>query len=353
MVTLDLRSNRVDLADLSGFIGGAPGRATTANATPAEREAAVKAMANPKLLPDTPISVPRLEWADIHLRYHGAHIEGRNMPLDDLTIAMDVVGGRITLHPISFGVGKGHLLANVDMTPLSGKNVHAKADLHLQNLDVSRMMAATHAFEGAGTISGVGAIDATGDSLAALLANGNGEVKMAMAGGDLSAVLVDLTGLQFGNALLSALGIPNKTQVQCFVGDLGLTRGLLDFKAMTLQTGEGITNVGGNVDLAKETIDLALRPTRGISPWGRCRRGSTSRAPSRTRRSSREARVAARAGAAVGLGVLFLPLAVLPTIQFGTSEADDARCGQLLQQARASAGGKALPPPVQGASTDR
>ena len=54
------------------------------------------------------------------------------------------------------------------------------------------------------------------------MANGNGEVKMAMAGGDLSAVLVDLTGLQFGNALLSALGVPNKTPVQCFVGDLAL-----------------------------------------------------------------------------------------------------------------------------------
>ena len=70
------------------------------------------------------------------------------------------------------------------------------------------MMASTHAFEGAGSISGVGAADATGDSMASLLANGNGQMKMAMAGGDLSALLVDLTGLQFGNALLSALGVP-------------------------------------------------------------------------------------------------------------------------------------------------
>ena len=52
---------------------------------------------------------------------------------------------------------------------------------------------------------------------------------------------------------------------------------------------------------------------------------------------------AARAGAAAGLAALFLPLAVLPTIQFGTSDADDARCGDLLQQARASGAGKALP----------
>jgi len=63
--------------------------------------------------------------------------------------------------------------------------------------------------------------------------------------------------------------------------------------------------------------------------------------------------VAARAGAAVGLGVLFAPLAILPKIQFGTSEAEDARCGELLRQARATAGGKALPAPLPGSTATR
>ena len=352
VVTLDLRSNRVDLADLNGFIGGTPARSNTANATREEREAAAKANASPKLLPDTPISVPRLDWADIHLHYHGAHIEGRNTPLDDLTVALDVVGGRITVHPISFGVGKGQLTGDVDLTPESGKNVHAKIDLRMRNLDVSRMMAATHTFEGAGSVSGVGAIDATGNSLASLLANGNGEVKMAMAGGDLSAVLVDLTGLQFGNALLSALGLPNKTQVQCFVGDLGLQHGILDFKAMTLDTGEGITNVSGNVDLSKETIDLALKTDAKHFSVGSLPTHINISGTFKDPKIRPGAEVAARAGAAAGLAALFAPLAILPTIQFGTSEAEDARCGELLQQARASAGGKSLPPPVQGASAE-
>jgi uncharacterized protein involved in outer membrane biogenesis len=353
VVTVNLRSNRVDLADLNGFIGGTPARPNTADATPEQREAAAKASASPKLLPDTPISVPRLDWADIHLHYHGAHILGRNIPLDDLTVALDVVGGRIAIHPISFGVGKGRLTGNIDLTPESGKTVHAKIDLRMRNLDVSRMMAATHTFEGAGSVSGVGAIDSTGDSLASLMANGNGEVKMAMAGGDLSAVLVDLTGLQFGNALLSALGVPNKTQVQCFVGDLGMHRGVLEFKTMTLDTGEGITNVGGNVDLSKETIDLALKTDAKHFSVGslptRINISGTFKAP----KIRPGAEVGARAGAVAGLAALFAPLAILPTIQFGTSEAEDARCGELLQQARASAGGKALPRPIQGASAER
>jgi AsmA family protein len=344
VVTMDLRSNRVDLVDLNGFIGGAPGRTNTANATPQERQAVAQANASPKLLPDKPVSVPRLDWADIHLRYHGAHIEGRNMPLDDLDVALDAVGGRITLHPVRFGVGKGRLVGNVELTPTTGKDVHARVDLHLQNLDVSRMMAATHTFQGAGSVSGVGAIDATGDSLASLMANANGEVKMAMAGGDLSAVLVDLTGLQFGNALLSALGVPQKTPVQCFVGNLVLQRGVLDFRAMTLDTGEGITNVGGNVDLGRETVDLALKTDAKHFSVGSLPTRINITGTFKDPKIRPGAEVAARAGAAAGLAALFAPLAILPTVQFGTSEADDARCGHLLQQARSSAQGPALLP---------
>ncbi len=348
LVTMDLRSRRVDLPDLNGFIGGTPGRATTANATPKEREAAAAARASPKLFPDTPIDVPKLDWADIHLHYHAAAIAGRDMPLDDVTVAMDVVGGRITLHPIGFAIGKGHLTAHVELVPESGKNVHAKVDLRMQNLDLARMMAATHTFQGAGSVSGVGAIDATGNSMASLMANGNGEVKMAMAGGDLSAVLIDLTGLQFGKALLSALGIPDKTPVQCFVGDMALRRGVLDFDAVTLDTGEAIVNVVGNVNLSKETIDLGLKTDSKHFSVGslptRLSIGGTFKDPSI--RPGAEA--VARLGAAVGLGALFLPLAILPTIQFGTSEAADARCGVLLARARAQAGGQALPPASKG-----
>jgi hypothetical protein len=52
VVTMDLRSNRVDLADLNGFIGGTLGQSNTANATAQEREAAAKANASSKLRPE-------------------------------------------------------------------------------------------------------------------------------------------------------------------------------------------------------------------------------------------------------------------------------------------------------------
>ncbi|PPQ26218.1 hypothetical protein CCS01_30835 [Rhodopila globiformis] len=350
-VTMDLRSNRVDLTDFAGFLGATPH--DTAHATPEQRREIAKANASPRLLPDKRISVPRLKWADIHVKFHGDHIVGRSMPLDDVTVVADVVNGAINVHPASFGVGKGRLITDLDLVPVSDRNVHARADIRMQNLSVSRLMQATHTFQGAGTISGVGAIDGTGDSVASLLGNGNGEMKMAMAGGDLSALLVDLTGLEFGKALLSALGMPQKTAVQCFVSDLLLKRGILDFRVMTLDTGEAITNVGGDVNLRDEAIDLSFKTDSKHFSIGslptRIHIGGTFKDPS----IRPGAEVAARAGAAAGLAVLFAPLAILPTIQFGTSAAQDARCGELLHQARESAGGKALPKPRPSATSER
>jgi len=46
--------------------------------------------------------------------------------------------------------------------------------------------------------------------VADILGHGNGALKLFMTGGDLSALLVDLSGLQFGNALLSSLGLPKR-----------------------------------------------------------------------------------------------------------------------------------------------
>src|SRR5947209_3859897 len=73
VVTLDLPSNRVHLADLPGFASSQPSRdamahegsGQPASKTPASK---AKAAAGGRLLPDTPFSLHRLNGADIHLR---------------------------------------------------------------------------------------------------------------------------------------------------------------------------------------------------------------------------------------------------------------------------------------------
>ena len=128
---------------------------------------------------------------------------------------MELKDGALTLRPVALAVGTGQIQGDIAFTPQEGGQLHARADLRFQRLDLSRLMRATNAFEGAGRINGRGRIEGTGRSFAELLGRGNGEITLGMSGGNLSALLVDLSGLRLGNALLSALGVPGRTTVEC------------------------------------------------------------------------------------------------------------------------------------------
>ena len=323
LVEADLASRQVDLADLGGFIGEAPGRKDEATSGQQKAELQRKE-ASDKVFPDTPVSMPKIDMANVRLHYKGAHIEGRSVPLDNIVANLDITDGRIQLKPLSFAVGTGDINLNADLAP-KGRDLAADVSIEFKKVDLARMLASTHLVAGAGTMSGSAKLDSTGDSLASLLAHGNGGLRLGMSGGNLSALLVDVAGLEFGNALLSALGIPQRANLECFAADFVLTNGTLNTKVLVLDTSEARVQGAGDVNLANETIDYKLKtaskhfsigtlPTP-IDITGKLKSPSIS---------PEVGPLAARAGAAVGLGVLFPPAALLPTIQFGTG--DDNGC---------------------------
>lgn len=331
-VTADLHSRRMDLEDLGGFIGSEPGRVGAPNQSPAQRQALVKAEASPQLIPNTPINLDKLRAADVHVKYHAAKVLGRSVPFDTFDVAADIVDGRITLHPLQLGVGTGHIVATIDLAPQRGDQIHAKADVKAQRLDVSRLMASTHAFEGAGRLGGQAAIDTTGNSLASMLKAGNGSLDLYMSGGNLSALLVDLSGLHFGKALLSALGIPTQAKVDCLVGQFTLQRGVLTTRTMVLDTSEAIVNGAGTVDVGREQVNYRLKTDSKHFTIGSLPAPIGITGPFKNLSIGPDlASIGARGGAAVGLGFLFPPLALLPTIQLGVGE--DNRCNRVLGRA--------------------
>ena len=84
-------------------------------------------------------------------------------------------------------------------------------------------------------------------------------------GGDLSALLVDLSGMQFGGALLAALGIPQRDKIECFVADFGLRQGELWTRALLLDTTSNITSGTGTINLRMECTEL---PDQDRMPLG-------------------------------------------------------------------------------------
>ena len=326
VLNANLQSRLVDLKDLGGFIGAEPGDA--ANKRPAS--------ANGRVLPNDPISLPKLNVADVHLKYKAARIQGRAQPLDNMRADMDIENGQVHLHPLSFGIGNGQIVSDIALAEVS-QRLRAKATIDFQRVDVSKLLNATGVAKGAGSIYGRAVIDGTGRSLAEILGYGNGELKLFMgSGGNVSALLVDLSGLEFGNALLSALGIPDRAILQCMAVDFTLEKGLATARTVLLDTDEARVGVKGWISLNREMLGMVLETDAKHFSVGSLNTpidvGGTFAKPTIM---PQVGPLAARGGAAIALGIVGTPLAaLLPTIQFGTGE--DGACRRLLPQARSA-----------------
>ncbi len=348
----NLHSHEVNLVDLGGFIGAKPGH-------PAENKAAHKATDSAhrgtagaasagNVLPTTPFSLPKLNAMDVNFAYRGDHIEGRFIPLDNIVVLMTIENGTVDLKKIDFGVGHGELAGHARLQPV-GRDVKADAGVQVRDVDLSHLLNKTHVFHGKGIVGGGLTLDGTGNSIAGLVDHGTGNVGLYMRdGGDISALLPDILGLEFSNAVLSALGVPNRTNVDCFVAAMPLHDGVLDTRLFVLQTGEARTTGSGNVDFRNDTVDYALTTrSTGFSVGsfpGAIRIGGTLSKPS----ILPGAEIIGRGAATVALGIVAFPLAILPTIQFGVgkSKACEAAIGRAGPEPQKAVSTTPTPPPI-------
>ncbi len=321
MITANLTSHSVNLADLAGFLGGSPGTEKTPDADADTRAAEARAAASPNLLPNKPINLPELDAANVDLHYRGEHIINRDVPFDDVVVHLTVQDGRITVDPLDFAVGTGRITSSFELDPVGGV-LHTKANIAFRRLQLSRLMAATHAFAGNGTVGGGAYLSGSGNSVAQILGHGYGHASFYLQNGaHVSALLVDLAGLQIGDAVLSALGIPQKTSIHCLISDFALNNGQLDTKAFLLATKEANILGSGKVDLTTERLHLMLRTQAThfsiFSLSTPINIGGTLKKPSVLPAAGP---LAARAVPAIALGILFPPLALIPTIRLGLGD---------------------------------
>ncbi len=327
-----VHSKQVRLADLSGLIGGDP------NSTPATAPGG-----DGRLLPDTPINLPRLQQADVALDYRADSIQGEKLPFDRLAFKLTLDDGVLRASPADFGIGEGALRFYATLDP-RGQQLALDGRAELRRVDISRLLART-SYKGSGRIGGFAALKSKGRSAAELMGQGDGELKLAMAGGDFSALLLDLSGLDFGNALLSAIGIGSRTEVRCLVGDFQLVQGKLDTRSFILDTGNTNLLLDGGANMQDETLALRIRTQPKRANIGRLKApihiGGTFANP-RIRPDFVD--IGARTAAAVALGTLLTPLAaLLPTLQLSPGE--DRDCQSLLAAAEIVAPTQPQPKP--------
>lgn len=353
LITADIASRKVLLTDLAGFIGTAPGGSASAGQVSQQQQAErAQRAASPNLLPDEPLDLTKLRAADFRVHYKGQQIVADWAPLDDVEANLTIENGKVTLQPLNFGVGQGTIATRL-VLDASKNPIQAAAQIDFRRVDFRRLMQATKRFEGVGVVGGSAHIEGDGNSLAAMLAHGNGGLTLFMNGGSVSALLVNLAGLDFGRSLLSALGLPEKTDIRCMVSDFALTQGVLQTRALVFDTDEANIVGSGTVDLRNETLNyrISQEPKHfsigaihaPIDVTGAMKNPAIKPDP---------LELGARLGAAAALGVVFPPAALLPTIQLGLGQNNN--CGALVRAAQQTAEmPQTKPKPRSGSGTVR
>nr|WP_245528473.1 AsmA family protein [Gluconobacter morbifer] len=319
-VEATLHSRSVNLEDLGGFIGARTG------------EAKKTAPPSRSVLPDQKINVPKLNAVNAHVTYHGDHIRNKDWPLDNIDTEFFVQDGAIDLKHLTFATGTGHISVAAKLQPTEKDLFRTNFRLDVSRLPLSRIMTSSSTFKGDGTIGGHATLISTGNSVASFVANGNGGITLVLdRGGDVSALLPDILGLKLGSAILSALGIPDRSKLECLVTDMPLRDGILHTNSLLLQTGTSRTTGTGTVNFHKDTLDYAIT-TRSVGPQILSLPGAVHifgdlNGPT----ILPGAEIAGRLAASIGLGVLFPPAALIPTIQLGVGEG--SACEKAVREA--------------------
>lgn len=332
MVSADLRSDRLDFADVGGVVGEPPDPEA-----PLEEDDAA--------LPEEEVPVPDLRGLDLQLQYAARNVIARRVPVDQVQIEARLQDGLLHIAPLGFELGVGVFTGELTLDNRQDP-MEASADLRLHGADAEYIfdILEIELPDAEGPIA-VGRLDARtrlaarGNSVAEMAETLDGQLAGIVEGGWVTAVLVQ----QLGMNLLEILGFfapdPEEMEpVRCFVASFDVSGGVMGVEALVLDTETSLITGAGEIDLGGERIDLALQsnPKEVEFPV-------LAPTPVQITGSFGEIEVGPEGGAvaeqflqALGLGVV-LPVvgAAIPFIEPGLAE--DSNCAWLIEQAEAGA----------------
>lgn len=333
----DVHSKLLQFADLGPLIGA------DSNTEKQQRGDATPQPAD-KLLPVEPFRTDRWQAMDADVTFTGTRIvRGEALPIDSLATHLVLNNGALYLDPLSFGLAGGTVRSNITLdgsqTPMRGV-----LELNARHLKLKQLFPTFEPMRTSfGEINGDAALDAQGNSIAALLGSANGELKLLMNDGAISKTLLETAGLNVGNIVIGKLFGDKTVQINCAATDMAASNGLFDMRLFVFDTDDAVIDVTGTVNLANEKLDLDVKPhTKGFRVF-------SLRSPLYVRGTLKNPNVGVQAGpllargaGAVALGVVAAPAAaLLALVAPSHGDAGDNTCRAVLQQLRSS--GKMMP----------
>jgi len=325
--TARLLSRRLDFDDLAGFLGAPPATGGDETANQAQEAEAARRAASPRLLPDTPYDLAKLNAMDADVRWRAQAIHAPKLPMiEDMDAHLLLERGLLRLEPLNFGVAGGDIRSNIRMNART-EPIRTQARISLRGLELPKLFTQAELAQGAvGRIGGQIDLEGTGNSVAALLASSDGSVAVGMGRGRISNLVMELAGLDIAEALKFLITKDRQVPIRCAFADFGVSGGVMTSRALAFDSTDTIIVGEGTVDLRREQLDLLLRPRpkdRSIlSLRSPLRIGGTLKDPSFR---PDMAALGVRGAIALALASITPPAALLATFETGPGE--DSDCG--------------------------
>jgi len=322
-----LVSNLLQFDDLAPLIGA------DSNEEKTQRGAAERQPAD-KILPVKAFSTDAWGALDADVKLTARRIvKQKNLPISDLDAHLILKDKVLSLDPLDFGVADGKLRSTIRLNGQQ-RQMTSALQLSARRLKIQQLYPDLNVSRTSfGEINGDARLDATGNSVAAMLGSADGEVKTLVSHGAISKFLLEAAGLNVGNVIISKLFGDREVKLNCLAGNLSVHHGIMTPQPLLLDTEDALITVEGNIDMKQEKLDLTIHPrSKGL-------RIISLRSPLYARGTFKHPDVgvnagvlALRAGGAVALGLLAPVTAILPLINVdGEQQAD---CANLLAEAR-------------------
>ncbi|MBF9181198.1 AsmA family protein, partial [Escherichia coli] len=226
----------------------------------------------------------------------------------------------------------GSIAANIhlegDKKPMQGR-----ADIQARRLKLKELMPDVELMQKTlGEMNGDAELRGSGNSVAALLGNSNGNLKLLMNDGLVSRNLMEIVGLNVGNYIVGAIFGDDEVRVNCAAANLDIANGVARPQIFAFDTENALINVTGTASFASEQLDLTIDPeSKGI-------RIITLRSPLYVRGTFKNPQAGVKAGPLIARGAVAAALATLVTpaaallALISPSEGEANQCRTILSQ---------------------
>jgi uncharacterized protein involved in outer membrane biogenesis len=336
-------STLLQFRDLGTLIGAAPAGDATSDRTP------------DRVLPSEPFDVEHWKAMDADVHFTGKRVvRTEELPINDVDTRVRMDAGVMTLDPLRFGMAGGNVKSSIriDANATPPKGLVA---IDARGLKLHRLF---EKFDGLsqspGEVNGDVKLAGSGNSIAGLLGNSDGALRVLVTEGRVSETLMEKAGLNFANVLLAKMRGDRQIGIDCAAAALTVTDGIAKSDLFVFDTENALVEIDGTIDLSHEHIDLTMHPhTKGMRVF-------SLRSPLHAEGNFEALDVSvdkkslfARGGGAIGLGIVAAPLAaLLPLVAPGNN--DDAKsCTPLVDTLKKNTNkAPSAPEPKNHASPD-